>query len=104
MRDAAQPIHIAPPAPQHLEAEQALLGAILVNNDAYERVSGFLEGQHFFDPMHQRLYEVAGKLIAEGTGWRTGAPIPASCRTCSATATPSTPRTTPGSRLRASRG
>jgi hypothetical protein len=51
-------------APHSLEAEQALLGAILVNNDAYERVSGFLEPQHFFDPLHQQIYETVAKLIA----------------------------------------
>jgi replicative DNA helicase len=53
-------------APHSLEAEQALLGAILVNNDAYERVSGFLEPQHFFDPLHQQIYETVAKLIARG--------------------------------------
>jgi replicative DNA helicase len=34
-------------APHNIEAEQALLGAILVNNDAYYRVSDFLEPEHF---------------------------------------------------------
>jgi replicative DNA helicase len=53
-------------APHNLEAEQALLGAILVNNEAHDRVSGFLEPQHFFDPLHQQIYETAAKLIASG--------------------------------------
>ena len=35
------------------EAEQALLGAILVNNEAFYRVSDFLEPKHFFEPIHQ---------------------------------------------------
>jgi replicative DNA helicase len=52
--------------PQNLEAEQALLGAVLINNDAIERVSDFLEAQHFFDPLHQQIYETAAKLIASG--------------------------------------
>ena len=59
----------APPfraAPHNLEAEQALLGAILVNNEAHDRVSGFLEPHHFFDPLHQQIYETAAKLIATG--------------------------------------
>jgi replicative DNA helicase len=51
-------------APHNLEVEQALLGAILVNNDAYERVSGFLEPAHFFDPLHQQIYETTARLIA----------------------------------------
>jgi len=53
-------------APHNLEAEQALLGAILVNNEAHDRVSGFLEAHHFFDPLHQQIYETLSKLIASG--------------------------------------
>ena len=50
-------------APQNIEAEQALLGAILVNNEAFYRVSDFLEPNHFFEPVHRRIYQVAGELI-----------------------------------------
>jgi len=50
-------------APQNVEAEQALLGAILVNNEAFYRVSDFLEPQHFFEPVHRVIYEVAAQLI-----------------------------------------
>ena len=53
-------------APHNLEAEQALLGAILVNNEAHDRVSGFLEAHHFYDPLHQQIYETATKLIVSG--------------------------------------
>jgi hypothetical protein len=53
-------------APHNLEAEQALLGAILVNNEAHDRVSGFLEPHHFYDPLHQQIYETAAKLITSG--------------------------------------
>lgn len=53
-------------APHNLEAEQALLGAMLVNNEAHDRVSSFLEPQHFYDPLHQQIYETAAKLIAAG--------------------------------------
>jgi replicative DNA helicase len=53
-------------APQNIEAEQALLGAILVNNEAFYRVSDFLEPGHFFEPIHQQLYELAGNLIRAG--------------------------------------
>lgn len=74
-------------APHNLEAEQALLGAILVNNEALDRVSGFLESHHFFDPLHQQIYETAAKLIAGGkqatpitlkTFFETAEPIDAS--------------------------
>ena len=36
-------------APHNIEAEQALLGAILVNNEAFYRVSDFLEPEHFYE-------------------------------------------------------
>ncbi len=52
--------------PHNLEAEQALLGAILVNNEAMDRVSGFLDAEHFFDPLHQQIYETAAKIIQAG--------------------------------------
>src|SRR5690606_8662274 len=53
-------------APHNIEAEQALLGAILVNNDAFYRVSDFLKPTHFFEPLHREIYEVAGDLIRMG--------------------------------------
>src|SRR5262252_2207286 len=66
---AAAPTGAALPfrsAPHNLEAEQALLGAILINNEAHDRVSDFLEPHHFYDPLHQQIYETAAKLIASG--------------------------------------
>ena len=50
-------------APHNIEAEQALLGAILVNNEALYRVSDFLEPEHFFEPIHQRIFQLARELI-----------------------------------------
>ncbi|AVT77192.1 replicative DNA helicase [Rhodopseudomonas palustris] len=53
-------------APHNIEAEQALLGAILVNNDAFYRVSDFLEPKHFFEPIHQTIFETAASIIRAG--------------------------------------
>ena len=53
-------------APHNIEAEQALLGAILINNEAMDRVSAFLEPPHFFDPLHGQIFETAGKMIQAG--------------------------------------
>jgi replicative DNA helicase len=53
-------------APQNIEAEQALLGAILVNNEAFYRVSDFLSPEHFYEPVHREIYEIAGKIIRAG--------------------------------------
>ena len=53
-------------APHNIEAEQALLGAILVNNEAFYRVSDFLEPRHFFEPIHQNIYQISRDLIRAG--------------------------------------
>ncbi|HVK90721.1 MAG TPA: replicative DNA helicase [Mycoplana sp.] len=53
-------------APNNIEAEQALLGAILVNNDAYYRVSDFLKPIHFQEPLHRKIFELAGDTIRMG--------------------------------------
>ena len=49
--------------PHNLEAEQALLGAILVNNEAAQKVQGFLMPEHFFEPVHGRIFESVLKLL-----------------------------------------
>lgn len=54
------------PLPDTLEAEAALLGAILHTADAYWRVAGFLKPNHFSEPLNGSLYEVMGTMIAEG--------------------------------------
>jgi replicative DNA helicase len=61
---AAPPAYRA--APHNIEAEQALLGAILVNNQAFDRVSDFLEPAHFFEPIHQQIYDICRSLIRTG--------------------------------------
>ena len=53
-------------APHNIEVEQALLGAILVNNEAFYRVSDFLEPEHFFEPLHQKVYKDIGSLVRAG--------------------------------------
>ena len=53
--------------PQNGEAEQALLGALLANNRAFDRVSSFLRPEHFADPIHARLYgEIAQRIESLG--------------------------------------
>ncbi|MBX9786951.1 MAG: replicative DNA helicase [Alphaproteobacteria bacterium] len=49
--------------PHSVEAEQALLGALLHNNLAFERVAEFLRPEHFSDPTHGRIYEAISQLI-----------------------------------------
>lgn len=52
--------------PLNYDAERALLGAILVNNPAYEKVSDFLKPEHFADSIHGRIFTAAGTLIERG--------------------------------------
>lgn len=58
-RDEAAP-------PHNVEAEQALLGAIMVDNDVYTAVDGMVSPRDFFEPFHQRLFKAMGEDIRHG--------------------------------------
>ncbi len=58
------PIYRTPP--HNTEVEAALLGAILTNNRAFEPVADFLRPEHFFEPVHGRIYETITKLVERG--------------------------------------
>ena len=62
MAVSPEPPFRAPPA--NIEAEQALLGAILVNNDAFDRVSDFLKPDHFAEEIHRHSPEGVGGISA----------------------------------------
>ena len=55
-----------PAFPHNIEAEKAVLGAILIDNKCFNRVSDFLKPKHFIGGAHKRIYEIAGGLIREG--------------------------------------
>lgn len=52
--------------PANLEAEQALLGALLANNKAYERVADYLDPEHFADAIHGRIYSAIRRRVENG--------------------------------------
>ena len=52
--------------PYDVEVEQALLGALLIDNYALERISNVLKPEHFYDPLHVRLYEAVERMWAKG--------------------------------------
>ena len=54
------------PPPHNLAAEMAVLGAILFDNNAYQRVSDFLKGKDFYAPANATIYEVLEKMISGG--------------------------------------
>ena len=62
-KPAEQPAPLYRSAPHNIEAEQALLGAILVNNEALYRVTDFLEPAHFYEPIHQNIFQIARDLV-----------------------------------------
>ncbi|MEO9898944.1 MAG: replicative DNA helicase [Paracoccaceae bacterium] len=51
--------------PHSIEAEQQLLGAILTNNDIYDRVAAIIGPKHFYDPVHARIFDIASARIAK---------------------------------------
>jgi replicative DNA helicase len=62
-RDEAQ---AARAMPSNVEAEQALLGCVMFDNAAFERLPDGLKGSHFYEPFHQRLFDAIESSIAAG--------------------------------------
>lgn len=52
--------------PANAEAEQMLLGAIIMNNDSLNKVSEFLKPENFYEPIHQKLYTAINSIIHKG--------------------------------------
>ena len=70
---ANDPITAGRRAPSNVEIEQALLGAMLVNNGAFDRTCDIVKADHFYDPVHGRIYEAIATLvglIAQITPWK----------------------------------
>ena len=63
-------------APHNIEAEQALLGAILVNNEAFYRVSDFLMPEHFYEPVHKKSSRSPARSSAPARPQRRSRPRP----------------------------
>lgn len=64
--EAAETAEAPKVLPHNLEAEQQLLGALLYNNDAAARVLDILRPEHFFQPLHGRIFESILTLIERG--------------------------------------
>ncbi|MDC3120154.1 replicative DNA helicase [Candidatus Pelagibacter sp.] len=52
--------------PNNIEAEQAVIGSILVSNDIFDEISTIISSNNFYDPMHQKIYEAIESLIYKG--------------------------------------
>ncbi len=55
-----------PHAPANIEAEQALLGIVLYDNAAFERIGDYLQARHFYEPFHARLYGAIETHVRKG--------------------------------------
>ncbi|WP_425070952.1 replicative DNA helicase [Sagittula sp. S175] len=51
--------------PHSIEAEQQLLGAILTDNEIFDRIATLIRAEHFYDPVHKRIFEIASARIAK---------------------------------------
>ena len=65
--------------PSNIEAEQSLIGSVLVNNDIIDEISNIVSSGKFFDPVHRKIYEVIVNLNNKGglkTDFSLNAPPP----------------------------
>jgi len=65
LRPAHNDVSIAH-APANVEAEQALLGVLLYDNAAFERIGDYLQSRHFYEPFHARLYSAIETAVRKG--------------------------------------
>ena len=70
MNESASPAQR--PLPHNVEAEQALLGALLINNEVIERVQHIVRDEDFFEDVHQQIFGISCKIFADG---RVASPI-----------------------------
>ena len=52
--------------PNNVEAEQAVIGSILVTNELFDEINTIISSINFYDPMHQKIYEAIESLIYKG--------------------------------------
>lgn len=62
-RPAAAEESDTPSVPFSIEAEQQLLGALLTNNDVFDSITRLIRAEHFYDPVHRRIFELCSERI-----------------------------------------
>ncbi len=65
LRSASDEVALAH-TPRNIEAEQALLGALLFDNAAFERLGDYLQARHFYEPFHARLFAAIEEHVRKG--------------------------------------
>ena len=52
--------------PNNIEAEQAVIGSILISNEIFDEINIIITSNNFYDPMHQKIFEAIESLIYKG--------------------------------------
>ena len=52
--------------PNNIEAEQAVIGSILVTNEIFDEINVIISNSNFYDPMHQKIFSAIESLIYKG--------------------------------------
>ncbi len=52
--------------PNNIEAEQAILGTVLVSNEIFDEINTIISTNNFYDPMHQKIFAALENLIFKG--------------------------------------
>ena len=52
--------------PNNIEAEQSVMGSILVSNEIFDEINMIITSKNFYDPMHQKIFNAIEKLIYSG--------------------------------------
>ena len=52
--------------PNNIEAEQSVIGSILLANETFDEISLLIKSENFYDPMHQKIFGAIDKLISKG--------------------------------------
>ena len=52
--------------PNNIEAEQAVIGSILVTNEIFDEINLIISNSNFYDPMHQKIFSAIESLIYKG--------------------------------------
>ena len=55
-----------PVLPHNIDAEQAVIGAVLLDNEVYERIAEIVKDSDFYEPLHKSIYEQSVELIRKG--------------------------------------
>ena len=53
--------------PSNIEAEQAILGTLLLNNDLFDKIREIINEDHFFDPVHSKIFSIISSRIQKNS-------------------------------------